>query len=137
MAEAFLRKHGGHRFDAYSCGLVATDIHPMTVQVMTEVGIDLLADGHTAQPVSTYLGKLPVAYLIIVCDAASKSCPSIWPGALSRLTWPFDDPPAVTGPEAERLEAFRRVRDEIELRIVSWLAELDEAAHPSGGSHSS
>ncbi len=125
MAEAFLRKHGGDRFEAYSCGLEANGIHPMTIEVMKEAGIDLVADGHRAQHVSEYLGELPVAYLIVVCDAAAKRCPAIWPGALQRLMWPFDDPPAHPGDEDEKREKFREVRDQIEQRIVAWLDELE------------
>jgi len=121
MAEAFLRKHGGDRFAAYSCGLEATAIHPMTIEVMREVGIDILADGQRAEHVSAYLGKLAVAHLVIVCEAAASRCPAIWPGALERHMWPFEDPPAFPGTEAEKLEKFREVRDRIEARILDWL----------------
>lgn len=124
MAEAFLRKHAGDRFDVHSCGLDASEIHPMTVDVMREVGIDLIADGHRASPISEYLGKLSVAYLITVCAAAEKQCPSVWPGALARLSWPFDDPPAAEGTPDERLAKFREVRDQIESRVVAWVAEV-------------
>ena len=42
MAEAFLREHGGDHFEAYSAGCAAGDeIHPYTVRVMDEVGIDI------------------------------------------------------------------------------------------------
>jgi arsenate reductase (thioredoxin) len=42
MAEAFLREHGGDRFEAYSAGCaVGDEIHPYTVRVMEEVGIDI------------------------------------------------------------------------------------------------
>ncbi len=126
MAEAFLRKHGGHRFDVFSCGLEATEIHPRTAEVMAEAGIDIVADGQKAEHVSAYLGKLAVAHLIIVCDAAARRCPAIWPGALNRLMWPFEDPPACQGTEEERLEKFREVRDRIEARILAWLEELEQ-----------
>lgn len=41
MAEAFLKKHGGDRFNAYSAGLEPTEIDPMTREVMQEVGIEM------------------------------------------------------------------------------------------------
>jgi arsenate reductase len=125
MAEAFLRKHGGDRFAAHSCGLEATEIHPFTIAVMKEVGIDIVADGQRAEHVSTYLGKLPVAHLVAVCDAAAQRCPSVWPGALQRHTWPFEDPPAFAGTDEEKLAKFREVRDAIEARIVAWLREIE------------
>jgi arsenate reductase len=42
----------------------------------------------------------------------------------ARLYWPFDDPAAVEGTDEEKLAAFRRVRDAIEIRILAWLGEL-------------
>lgn len=123
MAEAFLRRHGGDLFEVHSCGLEATDIHPMTLEVMREVGFDLIAEGHFAKPATTYLGKLSVHYLIIVCDGAARQCPSVWPGALQRQVWPFEDPPAHPGAPEEKLQKFREVRDAIEARIVAWVQE--------------
>jgi arsenate reductase len=43
-----------------------------------------------------------------------------------RLIWPFDDPAAVEGSTDEQLQAFRRVRDQIEDRLPKWLDELNE-----------
>jgi len=123
MAEAFLKKYAGDKFDAYSAGLMPTEIHPMTQTVMQEVGLDI-KDQH-AKGVQAYLGKLLVNYLIIVCDSANRSCPRVWPGLeiRERLFWPFDDPAAAEGSEEERLQKFRQVRDQIAQRIKSWLIE--------------
>lgn len=52
MAEAFLRREAGDQFEIFSCGLEAEPIHPMTIEVMEEVGIDIIGDGHTSQVVS-------------------------------------------------------------------------------------
>jgi arsenate reductase len=41
MAEAFLRKYGDDRFEAYSAGLEPKNINPYTVWVMDEVGLSL------------------------------------------------------------------------------------------------
>ena len=120
MGEAFLRKHGGDLFDVYSAGLEPTgEIHPLTVRVLEEKGIDLL--GHRSKSAKEYLGKLPVRFLITVCDAAAKNCPSIWPGMQERLNWPFPDPAAFRGTEEETLAKFREVRDAVEARILEWL----------------
>lgn len=120
MAEAFLRLHGRDRFAVHSAGTEpAAEVHPLTVRVMRERGIDL--SGRRPRHLRDYLGTLPVHTLIIVCDGAARSCPAVWPGAQQRLLWPFEDPAAVEGSEAERLEAFRRIRDAIEARVVDWL----------------
>lgn len=126
MAEAFLRRHGGDRFNAYSAGLEPTEINPMTREVMREIGLDM--EGCHAKGVQTYLGKLMVHHLIIVCETANRNCPHTWTGLEieSRLFWPFDDPAAVEGSREERLQNFRQVRDQMEQRIKTWLREVSE-----------
>jgi arsenate reductase len=119
IAEALLRKHGGGRFEAYSAGLEPTVINPLTVRVLAEVGID--ASGQWAKPVSMYLGNTHFGYIITVCSNAEERCP-LFPGVAIRLHWPFQDPAAAWGNEDERLAVFREVRDQIEERIVAWLA---------------
>lgn len=121
MAEAFLRKYAGDRFDVYSAGLEPAEIHPYTRQVMAEVGMDLA--GHTAKGLQQYLGQVHFAYLITVCSRADQLCP-IFPGMGQRLSWPFEDPAAVEGTPGQKLDKFRQVRDQIEQRIKTWLAEL-------------
>jgi hypothetical protein len=53
--------------------------------------------------------------------SANERCP-LFPGDTTRLHWGFDDPSRATGTEDERLGTFRRVRDEIETRLLAWLA---------------
>ena len=120
MAEAFLRRLGGDRYEAFSAGLEPKEIHPLTRQVMAEIGYDL--EGHRAKSLTEYLGKAHFGYLVTVCDRAEQKCP-IFPGMGQRLHWSFDDPAAAEGSEEERLAVFRRVRDEIQTRIAAWLQE--------------
>ena len=88
---------------------------------MAEKGFDL--SGHYSKGPKDFLGKINVRYLIIVCANAEKTCPKTFPGVLFRLFWPFDDPAAATGTEEEKLEAFRRARDQIDQKIQTWLRE--------------
>ena len=123
MAEGFLRKLAGERFDVFSAGTEPADrMHPLAVEVMAEKGIDI--SGNRPKDVGEYLGRLAVRYLIIVCQGANEKCPRIFPGMLNRLFWPFDDPAAFRGTPAATLENFRNVRDQIEARIREWLATL-------------
>ena len=121
MAEAFLRKYGGDKFEAYSAGLEPKGLNPFTVQAMQEVGIDV--SGQKSKGVGEYLGKVLFQYLITVCDDAEKNCPSTWPGISKREHWSFEDPAAFEGSEDEKLAKFRQVRDQIEARITSWAAD--------------
>jgi len=125
MAEAFLRKHAGERFEAYSAGCnAAEEIHPYTVRVMDEVGIDI-KDQHP-KGMREYMGRMHFGYTITVCARAEKDCPTVFPGSGIKLTWLFDDPRAAEVPEERRLEKFREVRDEIEARILHWLEHPEE-----------
>ena len=123
MAEAFLRKHGGDRFTVQSAGLHATEIHPLTHQVMAEVGLPL--EGQHAKLVRDFLGKLAVHHLIIVCERTESECPKLFLGALRRHFWPFPDPASVEGDPGRQLAAFREVRDDIHRRVLEWLREED------------
>lgn len=119
MAEALLRHHAPQRFETLSAGMEPRPIHPLTLQVLQERGIDTgpLRSKH----VSELLGRISATYAIVVCEQAHRRCPAFALFAMNMLYWPFEDPAAATGSECEKLACFRRVRDEIEARIVMWL----------------
>ncbi|MFO1500059.1 MAG: arsenate reductase ArsC [Verrucomicrobiota bacterium] len=119
MAEALLRKHAGDRFDVVSAGLEPTTVHPFTLRVLNEVGIDV--SGNRAKGLDGLMGNRTFQLAIIVCERTQKNCPTIYPFALRRLDWPFEDPAEAQGTEEERLQKFRDVRDQIEMRILEWL----------------
>jgi arsenate reductase len=121
MAEAFLRKFGGDQFEAYSAGIEPRDIHPYTKRVMEEVGISL--SGHSSKHIKEYMGRINLAYVIILCEEAEKQCPTTFPGITKRLNWSFEDPSAVDESDDKKLKKFREVRDKIEQRIKSWVSE--------------
>jgi arsenate reductase len=126
MAEAFLRKYDGDRFDAYSAGTDPKNIHPYAKRVMEEVGIGL--GNQHSKHVKEYMGKVHFGYLITMCEEAEKSCPTAFPGIGQRLHWSFEDPSAFVGSEDERLAKFRNLRDQIEQRVKLWLAEQKSEA---------
>ena len=70
MAEALLRTRAADRFDVYSAGLeAAPQIFPPARQAIEELGLDM--SGQHVKTVDEFLGKLPVRYMIVVCDAAT------------------------------------------------------------------
>ena len=134
MAEAILRRVVGERFDIHSAGTEpAQRIHPLAVETMAELGYDI--SGQRPKHLRKFLGVVPIHTVIIVCDAAAKTCPAIWPGAFARLTWPFPDPAATEGDERARRAAFRAVRDAIAERIEAWAAHgaAEDAPGPRRG----
>jgi arsenate reductase len=125
MAEALLEHRGGDAFEVESAGTNATALNPLTVTVLSEIGIDW--SGARSKPLTDFLGQ-PFDLVVTVCDEAQEACP-IFPGATRQIHWSFRDPAAVEGPEERRLAAFRTVRDEIDAAIGrrKFLAEADEA----------
>jgi arsenate reductase len=121
MAEGFLRQLGGERYAAHSAGRVPKPVHPMTIEVMEETGIDL--SEHRSKDIQEFLGREKVDYAVFVCAKAEAECPSIYPFALHKLSWPFEDPAAYAGTGDEKRAKFREVRDQIRARIEEWLAE--------------
>jgi arsenate reductase len=118
MAEGMLRAWGGARYEPHSAGIVATAVRPEAIAVMDEIGIDIGA--HESKTVDRYRGQ-PWDLLIPVCEEGMAACPWI-PGARATECWQFDDPSAVTGDEAARLDAFRRIRDEIAAAVRDLIA---------------
>ncbi len=112
MAEGMLREWGRDVFEAFSAGTEATGIKPETVRVMEEIGIDI--SGQRSKTIDEFHGQA-FEWFITVCDEAQKNCP-VLPGVEQVAHWSIEDPSA-TGTAEERVEAFRRVRDQIRNRL--------------------
>src|SRR4028119_2116620 len=121
MAEGLLRHLAGDRFEVMSAGTEATQVRPLAVRAMNELGIDI--SGQESKTMERFLGDT-FDYVITVCDDANEACP-IFPGAKRRLHWSFEDPAQARGSEEERLWVFQSVRDEIKERIEGELPTGD------------
>jgi arsenate reductase len=119
MAEGYLRSITGDQFEITSAGTEPSQVNPLAIRVMQEVGIDI--SQHTSKPVKPFLGDV-WHYVITVCDHANEYCP-IFPFPSRRLHWSFPDPSQTTGTEGQRLHVFRQVRGDICAKIRAWLAE--------------
>ena len=109
MAEGLLRHDAGDRFEVQSAGSRATSVRPEAIAVMKEIGIDI--SSHRSKVVDELAGQA-FDVVLTVCDSAKETCP-IYPGHATRIHRAFPDPAAVSGSEEARLDAFRRVRDEL------------------------
>ena len=125
MAEGLLRHIAGDRFEVMSAGLEPKEeVHPLAVEVMRELDIDIA--NQKPKTVDVYLGRVPVHFLIVVCNKAQATCPRIWPGLMdgNRYYWPLDDPAALQGSVDEQLALFRDVRDELQEKLREWADEV-------------
>ena len=120
MAEAFLKKYAGDRFDVESAGLEPGKLNPIVVEVMKEVGIDI-SQNKTKSVFDFYKQGKQYDYVITVCDESQSGACPMFPGKGERLHWGFDDPSSFQGTPEERLEKTRVVRDKIRKKIEEWL----------------
>lgn len=118
MAEALLRRLGGSSFEADSAGTEPRRVHPLAVEAMTEIGIDI--SGNRAKSVDEFVEQ-PFDYVITLCEEANEACP-FFTNAGGRLHWSFPDPSVADGTHEERLAVFRRVRDGIRTRIEQFIS---------------
>lgn len=112
MAEALLRHTDSGHFEAFSAGLVATEVDTRTLESLYHVGID--ATGLRSKAIDEFEGQ-PFDYVITLCD---KSCEeaSRMPTAAEIIAWNFEDP--VT---SEKHDPFRHAIQEIHDRIKMFV----------------
>lgn len=115
MAEGLARRLAPPGTTVYSAGSEPSSVNPLAVRAMAEIGIDI--SGQRSKSVD----EIPVDRVdVVVTLCAEEVCP-VFPGSVRRLHWPIDDPARAGGSDAERLEAFRRARDEIGRRLEEGL----------------
>ncbi len=121
MAEAFLKKYAGDRFDVESAGLEPGKLNPFVVRAMAEVGIDI-SRNPTKDVFELFKAGRVFQVVVSVCSKeAAERCP-IFPGLSKKLHWPFADPSSFQGNDEEIMEQVRKVRDQIELAIKDFIA---------------
>lgn len=124
LAEGILRARAGARVQVFSAGSEPSFVHPLALRVLQERGID--ASRQRSKSVAEF-ANARFDYVITLC--AEEVCP-VFLGATQKLHWALPDPAAVPGDEAKKLDAFRRIADELENRLRHFLAERNLDAHP-------
>ncbi|MEM6884339.1 MAG: arsenate reductase ArsC [Verrucomicrobiota bacterium] len=123
MGEGILRRELEGLFEVASAGSnPAGYVHPMAIDVMSEIGIDI--SGHDSKHLDDFLDK-DVITVITVCGNAEQACP-VFPGQVHRYHWGFYDPAKAEGTDGEKRVVFQRVRDEIALVFGAYAAGLRE-----------
>jgi arsenate reductase (thioredoxin) len=117
MAEGILRHDGGENFEVFSAGTKASLVRSEAIQAMHEIGIDI--SNHRSKNVDEFIGQ-DFDFVITVCDHANEICP-VFPGKTERIHHSFEDPPPPNvGSDEERMNIFRKVRDDIR----EWMKEF-------------
>jgi len=122
MAEGLLRAMANDHFEVFSAGTQPKgSILPEVQEALREVGID--ASLQWSKSVMEYMGKVNFGYVVTVCSDAEENCPAVFLNMGTHEHWSFDDPAKFD--DSMRLESTRRVRDQIEQRLRSWLTDKD------------
>jgi arsenate reductase len=107
MAEGFARRLNKGKYEVASSGLEASQVDTTTIQVMSEVGIDI------SNQISKALNDFQAEDYDIVISlcGCGVNLPEQWLLREVFQDWQLDDP------EGQPIETYRRVRDEIKQRV--------------------
>lgn len=111
MAEGIARALAPASVRISSAGSQPTRLNPLAAKALGEIGIDI------SRQFSKSVNDIPpgdVDTVITLC--AEEVCP-VFLGKALRVRWGLPDPAALQGDDAARLDAFRRVRDELRRRL--------------------
>ncbi|MEB3149648.1 MAG: arsenate reductase, glutathione/glutaredoxin type [Sphaerospermopsis sp.] len=114
MAEGFAKTLGQGKIEVYSSGLAASEVDPITVQVMLEVGIDI--SDQTSKPFTNFNPE-DFDAVISLCGCG-VNLPQEWLLREVFADWQLDDP------QGENIDTFRRIRDEVKERVMKLIADL-------------
>ncbi len=112
MAEGIARALAPASVKVSSAGSQPSKLNPLAVRALAEIGIDI--SGHSSKSVNEVPSD-DVDVVITLC--AEEVCP-VWLGEATRLHWGLPDPAHAGANDAERLQAFREVRDELRRRLA-------------------
>ncbi len=118
MAEGWARYLKSDVIEAYSAGIETHGLNPSAVKVMAEAGVDI--SSHTSKNVKELM-DIPFDYVITVCGHAHETCP-VFRSKAKIIHVGFDDPPRLAQKlesEEEKLDCYRKVRDEIKIFVES------------------
>jgi protein-tyrosine-phosphatase len=118
MAEALIRHHGGADFDVVSAGIEPAGVHPLTVRVLDEAGLD---HGWARSKSVEEFRDDAFDYVITVCDDSRAVCP-VFPGEQQTvLHWGYQDPTKLEATDEQRLAAFRTTLTLLATRMTSFV----------------
>jgi arsenate reductase len=112
MAEGIARSLAPAGVKVSSAGSQPSRVNPLAIQALDEIGIDIR--GQHSKGVDT-ISPEGIEAVITLCQ--EEVCP-VFLGKAVRVHWGLPDPAAIQGTEAERLQRFRDVRDELRRRLA-------------------
>lgn len=109
MAEGLLKHITQNKYEVNSAGTKPSIVRPEAIKALAEIGIDI--EHNRSKSVDEFINN-EIDFVLTVCDNASENCP-YFPAKTKLIHHSFEDPAEVQGDEETRLNAFRKIRDEI------------------------
>lgn len=119
MAEGIVNHFMGDLLEAASAGTEASYVNPRAIGVLKEIGIDI--SRHRSKCLDEFISD-KFDYVITLCGDANEKCPLFF-GGVQRIHIGFPDPAKATGSEAEILDEFRKVRDQIKMTLLDFFSK--------------
>ncbi|HEY7777811.1 MAG TPA: arsenate reductase ArsC [Nitrososphaeraceae archaeon] len=114
IAEGFFKKYAPKEYEAISAGTMpVSEINPLAVQVMSEVGIDISTQ--KSKEITEDMIRNSSKIVNMGC-MDKQSCPTLFLQNL--IDWNIEDP------KDKPIEIVRQIRDEIEQRVKELLANI-------------
>ena len=125
MAEYLLRSFDPE-LEIYSAGTEpGKQINPRTLKVMLELGLDLSKS--KPKNIDRFITS-SFDYVVTICDDAREVCPVFQGLVKNRLHIGFEDPAIATGTEAQVMETYRMVRDQIKFKFLSFYKQIKKTS---------
>tara|TARA_X000000368_G_C22898310_1_gene652876 strand:+ start:49 stop:480 length:432 start_codon:yes stop_codon:yes gene_type:complete len=121
IAHGLLNELSSSNFEVFSAGSHPSQVHPISIAIMNEIGIDI--SKHTSNHIDDYLNK-GIDIVITVCDNANSVCPS-FPENVERIHWSIDDPFRNWNFDLNQLSTFRQTREEINFRLLKFIKKYE------------
>lgn len=122
MAEGLLKHITQNKYEINSAGTKPSIVRPEAIKALAEIGIDI--SNNRSKSVNEFADET-VDYVLTVCDNAQENCP-YFPAKTKLIHHSFEDPAEVQGDEETRLNAFRKIRDEIKTYFENDFVKLIE-----------
>ncbi len=123
MAEGLLKHICQGKYDIYSAGTKPNIVRPEAIKALDEIGIDI--SDNRSKSVGEFADK-EIDYILTVCDNAKENCP-YFPAKTKIIHHTFEDPADVTGDEDTRVQAFRKIRDQIKSYLPEFIREIENS----------
>ncbi len=120
MAAALFRQMRGAPLYAASAGVRAAELDPFAAAVMAEIGIDISAHRPITFEELEDLEGLNFDLIVTLSPEAHHKALALTHRLAAEVEyWPTADPADIEGNRAQRLDAYRAVRDQLAERIRS------------------